>query len=89
MRVEGFDLLEKNAVLAEELRRTFPEIDRIEKELGKASKAIQSVSALVVRYRERLRELCDSSASRGLAIAPERDGSMPSASQYQLEGNGR
>ena len=89
MRVQGFDLLERNAVLAEELRRTFPEIDRIEKELGKAAKAIQSVSALVVRYRERLRELCDSSASRGSAIAPERDGSMPSASQYQLEGNGR
>lgn len=89
MRVEGFDLLEKNAVLAEELRRTFPEIDRIEKELGKASKAIQSVSALVVRYKERLRELCDSSVSRGLAIAPERDGSMPSAPKYQLEGNGR
>jgi vacuolar-type H+-ATPase subunit I/STV1 len=89
MRGEGFDLLERNTVLAEELRRTFPEIDRIEKELGKAVKAIQSVSALVVRYRERLRALCDSSASRGLAIAPERDGSMPSASQYQLEGNGR
>jgi hypothetical protein len=89
MRVHGFDLLERNTVLAEELRRTFPEIDRIEKELGKAVKAIQSVSALVVRYREHLRELCDCSASRGLAIAPERDGSMPSASQYQLEGNGR
>ena len=89
MRVEGFDLLERNAMLAEELRRTFPEIDRIEKELGKASKAIQSVSALVVRYKERLRELCDSSACRGSATAPERDGSMPSASQYQLEGNGR
>jgi hypothetical protein len=52
MRVQGIDLLEKNAVLAEELRRTFPEIDRVEKELGKAAKAIQSVSALVVRYRE-------------------------------------
>ena len=89
MRVEGFDLLERNTVLAEELRRTFPEIDRIEKELGKAVKAIQSVSALVVRYRERLRELCDSSACRGSATAPERDGSVPSASQYQLEGNGR
>ena len=89
MRVEGFDLLERNTVLAEELRRTFPEIDRIEKELGKAVKAIQSVSALVVRYRERLRELCDSSASRGLAIAPERDGSIPSAQQYQMEGNRR
>jgi hypothetical protein len=62
MRVQGFDLLEKNAVLAEELRRTFHEIDRIEKELGKAARAIQSVSALVVRYRERLRELCDTAA---------------------------
>ena len=28
--------------MAEELRRTFPEINRIEKELGKAIKAIQS-----------------------------------------------
>jgi hypothetical protein len=42
MRVQGFDLLDRNAVLADELRRTFPEIDRIEKELGKAAKAIQS-----------------------------------------------
>jgi hypothetical protein len=89
MRVQGFDLLERNAVLVEELRRTFPEIDRIEKELGKAAKAIQSVSALVLRYKERLRGLCDSSACRGLATAPERDSSMPSAPQYQLEGNGR
>src|ERR1700751_5957427 len=54
MRVEGFDLLERNAMLAEELRRTFPEIDRIEKELGKASQPIQSVSALLVRYTEGL-----------------------------------
>ena len=89
MRVEGFDLLERNAVLAEELRRTFPEIDRIEKELGKAAKAIQSVSVLVVRYKERLRGVCDSSACRGLATAPERDDSMPIAPKYQLEGNGR
>lgn len=89
MRVQGFDLLERNAVLAEELRRTFPEIDRIERELGKAAKAIQSVSALVVRYRDRLRELCESSACRGLSIAPGRNGSMPSALQNQLEGNGR
>ena len=88
MRVQGFDLLERNAVLVEELRRTFPEIDRIEKELGKAAKAIQSVSAMVVRYKERLRELCDSSACRGLATAAERDSGMPSAPQYQLEGNG-
>jgi hypothetical protein len=89
MRVQGFDLLERNTVLAEELRRTFPEIDRIEKELGKASKAIQSVSALVLRYKERLRELCDSSACRGSATATERDGSMPSAVRNQMKENGR
>lgn len=76
MRVHGFDLLERNAVLAEELRRTFPEIDRMEKELGKAAKAIQSVSALVVRYRERLRDLSDSPASAKIAAKPERDGGI-------------
>jgi hypothetical protein len=63
MRIQGFDLLERNTLLADELRRTFPDIDRIEKELGKAAKAIQSVSALVVRYRARLQELCDTVAS--------------------------
>jgi hypothetical protein len=89
MRVQGFDLLERNAMLAEELRRTFPEIDRIERELGKASKAIQSVSALVVRYKERLLDLCDSSACRGSATAPERSGSIPTGIQFQMEGNGR
>jgi hypothetical protein len=76
MRVQGFDLLERNAVLAEELRRTFPEIDRMEKELAKATKAIQSVSVLVVRYRERLRDLCDAAASAKVASKPEHDGSL-------------
>jgi predicted nuclease with TOPRIM domain len=74
MRVQGFDLLDRNAVLADELRRTFPEIDRIEKELGKATKAIQSISALVVRYRERLRDLCDTATSEKIASKPELDG---------------
>jgi hypothetical protein len=73
MRVQGFDLLERNTLLAEELRRTFPEIDRIERELGKATKAIQSVSALVVRYRERLRDLCDAAASAKIDAKPHRD----------------
>jgi hypothetical protein len=73
MRVQGFDLLEKNAMLADELRRSFPEIDRIEKELGKAAKAIQSVSAMVVRYRERLRDLCDSAANAKINAKPHRD----------------
>jgi hypothetical protein len=73
VRDQGFDLLEKNAVLANELRRTLPEIDRIEKELSKAAKAIQSVSAMVVRYRERLRDLCDSTANTKIASASHRD----------------
>jgi len=72
MRLQGSDFLEKNAALADEVRRTFPEIDRIEKELGKAAKAIQSVSALVVRYRERLRDLCDTAA--GAKVAPNGGG---------------
>jgi len=81
MRVQGFDLLERNAVLAEELRRTFPEIDRMEKELLKATKAIQSVSVLVGRYRERLRDLCDAAASAKIAPKPEHDGSLTAASR--------
>jgi predicted nuclease with TOPRIM domain len=72
MRLQGSDFLEKNAALADEVRRTFPEIDRIEKELSKAAKAIQSVSALVVRYRERLRDLCDTAA--GAKVAPNGGG---------------
>ena len=72
MRAQG-DLLDRNAALSEELRRTFPEIDRIEKELGKAAKAIQSVSAFVVRYRDRLRDLCETAISTKTEPSPDRD----------------
>ena len=75
MRLHGVDLLDRNALVADELRRTFPEIDRMEKEIGKAAKAIQSVSVLVVRYRDRLRELCDSVANTKVPSKSERDGS--------------
>src|SRR5271156_621063 len=75
MRDHGVDLLDRNTLVADELRRTFPEIDRMEKEVGKAAKAIQSVSALVVRYRDRLRELCDSVANTKVPSKSERDGS--------------
>jgi predicted nuclease with TOPRIM domain len=75
MRVHGVDLLDRNTLVADELRRTFPEIDRMEKEIGKAAKAIQSVSALVSRYRDRLRELCDSVANTKVPSKSERDGS--------------
>jgi predicted nuclease with TOPRIM domain len=83
MREQGFDLLEKNAVLAEELRRTLPEIDRMERELSKAAKAIQSISALVVRYRERLRDLCDTVASAKIASTPERRGCVQAIAKTQ------
>ena len=39
MRTEGPDFLQKNSALAEEVRRTFVDLDEVERELGKASKA--------------------------------------------------
>ena len=73
VRLHGFDLLERNSVLADELHRSFPEIDRIERELGKAAKAIQSISALVVRYKERLRDLCDTATNVKIDPKPHCD----------------
>jgi hypothetical protein len=49
MRTEGLDFLDKNAALAQEVRRTFADLDRIEGELKKASKAITSASGLVTK----------------------------------------
>jgi len=60
MRTEGPDFLQRNAALAEEVRRTFADIEAIEKGLGQASKALQSVSGLVAKYKVRLNSLCDS-----------------------------
>ncbi len=47
MRLHGANFLEQNAVLAVEVRRTFADLDRIESELKKASKAITSASGLI------------------------------------------
>jgi len=63
MRIEGPDFLQRNTALAEEVRRTFADFDASEKELGKASKAIQSVSGLVAKYKVRLNSLCDSTGA--------------------------
>lgn len=60
MRTDGPDFLQRNAALAEEVRRTFADIEAIEKGLGQASKAIQSVSGLVAKYKGRLERLCES-----------------------------
>ncbi len=73
MRTEGPDFLQRNAALAEEVRRTFADIDAIEKELGKASKAIQSVSGLVAKYKVRLNSLCDSTAAAKKLPMRQRD----------------
>jgi predicted nucleic acid-binding Zn-ribbon protein len=74
MRTEGADFLQKNSALAEEVRRTFVDLDEVEKELKKAAKAIDNVSDLTAKYRGRLQTLCDNAASPRIAPKPERDG---------------
>ena len=64
MRTEGPDFLTKNSQLAEEIKRTFVEIDEMEKELKKAAKAIESAKELAVGYRARLQQLCDSAVPK-------------------------
>ena len=73
MRTQGSDFLEKNAALGEEIRRTFADLDAIEKELGKASRAIQSVSGLVAKYKVRLNSLCDSTGAAKKLPMRQRD----------------
>lgn len=63
MRTEGTDFLHKNSVLADEIRRTFVDLDELEKELRKASKAIEIASGMTVNYRTRLQALCDNTGS--------------------------
>ena len=78
MRTDGPDFLQRNVALADEVRRTFADIDAIEKELGKASKAIQSVSGLVAKYKVRLNSLCDRTGAAKKLPVPQRDrGDMP------------
>ena len=67
MRVQGSDFLDKNAVLADEVRRTFADLDRIDSELKKAAKAVTSASGLVTKYRVRLHCLCESAAAQKIA----------------------
>jgi hypothetical protein len=67
MRLHGSDYLEKNVVLAEEVRRTFTDLDRIDGELKKATKAITSASGLVSKYRGRLQELCENASAPKLS----------------------
>ena len=59
MRTEGPNFLQRNSALAEEVRRTFVDLDEVEKELKKAAKAIEAVSELTAKYGARLQALCD------------------------------
>jgi hypothetical protein len=60
----GADFLENNAAVADEVRRTFADLDRIEGELKKGLKAITSACGLVSKYRSRLLELCETGVRR-------------------------
>jgi hypothetical protein len=59
MRTEGPNFLQKNSELAEEVRRTFVDLDEVEKQLKKAAQAIDSAAGLTTKYRVRLQALCD------------------------------
>jgi hypothetical protein len=69
MRAQGLDFLDKNAALSGEVRRTFGDLDRIDSELKKASKAITSASGMVTKYRDRIQSLCDATVQK---IEPQR-----------------
>jgi len=59
MKAEGPNFLQRNSALAEEICRTFVDLDEVEKELKKAAKAIDVASGLTANYRARLQALCD------------------------------
>jgi hypothetical protein len=64
MRTEGPDFLQRNAALAEEVRRTLVDLDEVEKELKKAAKAIDTAAGLTSKYRVRLQVLCDTTTEQ-------------------------
>ena len=79
MRTEGPNFLQKNSALAEEVRRSFVDLDEVERELKKAAKAIETVSMMTAKYRERLRALCDTAAATKIAPKSEHGGSIAAA----------
>jgi hypothetical protein len=76
MRTEGPDFLQRNSAMAEEVRRTFVDLDEVEKELSKASRAIDAASGLTTKYRGRLQALCDNAAAPKMPPKPQQDGSV-------------
>ena len=74
IRVQGMDFLDKNAAFADEVRRTFADLDRIDGELRKASKAIASASGFLTKYKDRLHSLCESAAANPSQLLMEKPG---------------
>lgn len=71
LRLHGSDAFERNAELADTVRRTFVDLDQIESELTKGVKAITAASSLVTKYRGRLEKLCENSVGR--KMPPDRE----------------
>jgi hypothetical protein len=79
MRMEGADFLQKNAALSEEIRRTLVDLDEVEKELKKATKAIDNAAALTGKYRTRLQVLCDHAITPKKTPQSQQDGGIAQA----------
>ena len=69
MRTEGPNFLQQNSALADEVRRTFVDLDEVEKELKKAAKAIEAASGLTVKHKARVQALCDNAMRPSLREA--------------------
>jgi hypothetical protein len=80
MRTEGPGFLQRNAALADEVRRTLADIDEIEGQLQKAGAADEKAQSLTASYRARLAMLCDSANScHPMPCRPNRKNGKPSA----------
>lgn len=76
---DGSDFLNKNVALAEEVRRSLIDLDEVEKELKKATKAIALASERVIKYRSSVQGLChDTGETR---MPPVRDQSAARIAQ--------
>ena len=74
MRTEGADFLQKNAAMAEEVRRTLVDLDEVEKELRKAAKAIDAATGLTGKYKVRLQVLCENTGTHKKPPQRQQDG---------------
>ena len=63
MRDQGPDFLQRNAALADEVRRTLADLDEVEGQLKKAGTAVAKAQAMATKYRSRLIGLCESSVA--------------------------